>query len=154
MNVVAWITESGWEACVDAVARLAPDQVTLVHVADADFPGPRGPRHERVMARMGALAGEAARALLDDAEERLRGGPGGLAGAADRVAAAARGEPVLAVRKLAVSGEAETEVLAAAEGADALVLTREGTHPGPHSLGHAARYIVDHAPCTVVLVPL
>ena len=43
------------------------------------------------MARMSALADEAARALLDDAEERLTGG---LATAADRVAAASRGEAV------------------------------------------------------------
>ena len=25
-------------------------------------------------------------------------------------------------------------------------------HPGPHSLGHVARYIVDHAPCDVLLL--
>jgi hypothetical protein len=71
LKVLAWITEGGWEACVDAVARLGAREVTLIHVATVDLPGPRGPRHEAVMARMSDLASEAAQALLDDAVERL-----------------------------------------------------------------------------------
>jgi nucleotide-binding universal stress UspA family protein len=45
-------------------------------------------------------------------------------------------------------------VVALAEGADVLVLARDGdrSHVGPHSLGPAARYVVDHAPCRVLLV--
>ena len=43
---------------------------------------------------------------------------------------------------------------AAAEGADLLVLARDGdrSRVGPHSLGPAARFVVDHAPCRVLLV--
>jgi nucleotide-binding universal stress UspA family protein len=148
VRLVAWITEAGWEACVDAAKAYGATEVTLIHVADVELPGPRGRRHEQVMARMSALAGEAARALLDDAEERLTGG---LATAADRVAAASRGEPYLKVRKLAAGGHAETVLMQAAEDADVLVVARDNRHPGPHSIGHAARFVVDHAPCTVVL---
>jgi hypothetical protein len=48
----------------------------------------------------------------------------------------------------------EREVLAAAEDADLLVLARDGEHDrlGPRSLGHATRFVVDHAPCAVLLV--
>jgi nucleotide-binding universal stress UspA family protein len=130
MSVLAWITEAGWEACVDAVAALDAGEVTLLHVATVDVPGPRGRRHEQVMSRMSELAGEAAGALLDDAEERL-----------GREA-----------RKLAANGPAEHVVMEAAADADILVVVRESRHPGPHSIGHAARFVVDHAPCNVVLV--
>ena len=39
--------------------------------------------------------------------------------------------------------------MAAAEGADLLILARDGdrAHLGPRSLGPASRFIVDHAPC-------
>ena len=38
-----------------------------------------------------------------------------------------------------------------AAGQAELVIARDSRHPGPHSIGHAARFVVDHAPCTVVL---
>jgi hypothetical protein len=47
---------------------------------------------------------------------------------------------------------AENAVMEAAADADILVVVRDSRHPGPHSLGHAARFVVDHAPCNVVLV--
>ncbi|WP_234384578.1 universal stress protein [Streptomyces sp. MMG1121] len=52
------------------------------------------------------------------------------------------------------TGRVEREVVAAVDGADLLILTRDGdrTRPGPRSLGHAGRFIVDHAPCPVLLV--
>jgi hypothetical protein len=127
--VLAWITEGGWEACVDAARQLDATDVTLLYVATVDLPGPRGPRHERVMERMSALAGEAAEALLADAEERLQ-------------------RPA---RKRSERGDPETIVMDAAAQADVLVIARDGRHPGPHSIAHAARFVVDHAPCTIVL---
>jgi len=41
-----------------------------------------------------------------------------------------------------------------AEGAELLVLARDGVpgHHGPHSLGPAGGFVVDHAPCPVLLV--
>ncbi|HWK28541.1 MAG TPA: universal stress protein [Solirubrobacter sp.] len=130
MRVLVWITEGGWEACVDAAAELDADDFTLLHVASLDLPGPRGRRHEQVLARMSELAGEAASALLDDAEERL-------------------GRDA---RKVAADGFAEEIVMEAAADADLLVLARDSSAPGPHSIGHAARFVVDHAPCALLLV--
>jgi nucleotide-binding universal stress UspA family protein len=129
MRVLIWITEGGWEACVDAAAILDADAVTLLHVAGVELPGPRGRRYEQVLAKMGAFAGEAAQALLDDAEERLG----------------------RSATKLAESGQAETIVLEAARDADLLIVARDGRRIGPHSFGHELRFVVDHAPCTVVL---
>jgi hypothetical protein len=45
-------------------------------------------------------------------------------------------------------------VVAAAAGADLLILARDGDRSrlGPKSLGPADRFVVDHAPCPVLLV--
>jgi nucleotide-binding universal stress UspA family protein len=45
-------------------------------------------------------------------------------------------------------------VLAALGDADLLVLARDGERdrPGPRSIGHATRFVLDHAPCDVLLV--
>jgi hypothetical protein len=128
VRVLAWITEGGWEAVVDAVAKLRAGSVTLLHVDTVDVPG-RGHRHEQVMQRMHALAGEAAQALLEDAEERL-------------------GTPS---EKVAERGVAETIVYEHAHAHDVLVLARDGRHSGPHSIGHDQRWVIDHAPCAVLL---
>ncbi|WP_345143716.1 universal stress protein, partial [Streptomyces mexicanus] len=52
------------------------------------------------------------------------------------------------------TGRPEREVVTAAEGADLLVLARDGDRDrlGPHSIGPAVRFAVDHAPCPVLLV--
>lgn len=52
------------------------------------------------------------------------------------------------------TGRVEREVVAAAEGCDLLVLARDGdrTHLGPHGRGSVSRFVVDHAPCPVLLV--
>jgi nucleotide-binding universal stress UspA family protein len=45
-------------------------------------------------------------------------------------------------------------ITAAADGADLLILARDGDRSrlGPRSLGTHARFIIDHAPCTVELI--
>lgn len=45
-------------------------------------------------------------------------------------------------------------MVAAAEGADLLMVARDGDRArlGPHSLGRAGRFVVDHAPCPVLLI--
>jgi nucleotide-binding universal stress UspA family protein len=52
------------------------------------------------------------------------------------------------------TGRIEREVVAATESADLLILARDGdrTHLGPHSLGPASRFVVDHALCPLLLV--
>ena len=40
----------------------------------------------------------------------------------------------------------------AAAGFDLLIAGRTNLKPGPHSFGHATRFVVDHAPCALLLV--
>jgi nucleotide-binding universal stress UspA family protein len=143
MTVVAWIVEGTWPACVDAVREYAREdaEVVLVHVTDrqvaevahgafAGLLGRTAPERDPGR-RLAELAATSAGDLLADAAERL-GRPCGT-------------------REL--TGRAEREVVAAAEGADLLVLARDGDRGrlGPHSLGPASRFVVDHAPCAVLL---
>jgi nucleotide-binding universal stress UspA family protein len=79
-----------------------------------------------------AISDEAARELLADALDAL-----------------GRKATVAARR-----GHVEHVVVEAAGDADLLVLARDGdrTRLGPRTLGPAARFVVDHAPCRVLLV--
>lgn len=56
--------------------------------------------------------------------------------------------------RLERTGRTEREVVAASQGADLLVVARDGDRArlGPHSLGRAGRFVVDHAPCPVLLI--
>ena len=144
MTVVVWIVESIWPACVDAARRYAPAEaeIVLLHVTGGEvadvahgaYAGLLGRGHPRrdPGTRLEDLGATAGRQLLDDAAARL-------------------GRPCVKVNR---SGRVEVQVLAVADGATLLVLGRDGdlSHPGPHSLGHAGRFIVDHASCPVLLV--
>ncbi len=148
VRVLLWLVEGTWQGCVDAAGPLLPPdpdaEVTLLHVA----PG------EVAEAAAGALAG-----LLG----RGRPGPGrhpaerisavSEQAAAELLAAAAArlGRPA---GQEARSGRVERVVVQAAEGADLLVVARDGDRSrlGPASLGPATRFVVDHAPCPVLLV--
>ena len=135
-RVVVWITEGTWAGCVAAAAELAPPgaELTLLHVTDTDVTeamhgaiggllGRGG--HEPDLARTG-------RRLVDDA-----------------LAALGR-EAATELR----AGEIRHEVVAACADADLLVCARDGEHDrlGPRSLGRHTRFVVDHAPCAVLLV--
>jgi nucleotide-binding universal stress UspA family protein len=140
VKIIVWLTESTWPACVDAASDFPEAQVVLLHVIDP----------ESVEAAEAARAGlfgrgiratapaahrimvEAQAALLDAAEARLDG----------------------PARRLARTGRAEREVVTACADADLLVLGRDGDHTrlGPRSLGRATRFVLDHAPCRVLLV--
>ncbi|MER6738375.1 universal stress protein [Streptomyces puniciscabiei] len=144
MRVIAWLVEGTWPGCVDAVREHAPDtaEVVLLHVSGPEVPGlahgaftgllGRGRPERDPGDRMRALGGSSAAELLDAAAERL-------------------GRPCAREER---SGRVEREVVAAAEGADLLVLARDGDRSrlGPKSLGPAVRFAVDHAPCPVLLV--
>ncbi|MEU2221705.1 universal stress protein [Streptomyces sp. NPDC018347] len=144
MRVIAWLVEGTWPACVDAVRAHAPGdaEVVLLHVSDPDVPEVahgafagllgRGRRERDPGDRVEAFGAASATALLDAAARRL-----------DR--------PCLREER---SGRVEREVVAAAAGAGLLVLARDGDRSrlGPRSLGPAARFTVDHAPCPVLLV--
>jgi nucleotide-binding universal stress UspA family protein len=142
MRALVWIVEDTWEATVAEAAALLPDdaQVTLLYVAPAEVEEVAGAARHALLGRrrpgpprpLRALSDEAARALLADARERL-----------------GRAAAVQARR-----GRVEREVVEAARAMDILVLARDGDRArlGPHSLGPAARFVVDHAPCRVLLV--
>jgi nucleotide-binding universal stress UspA family protein len=136
---MVWINaNAAWESAVDAVAGLACGEVVLLLVTEGggtpapdtltDLLGPAG--HEPGEAFAG-IQEEQAAALFDEAEARM-------------------GRPV---RRLWERGVAEHEVVAAASGADLLVCVRDGARlPGPDSLGPVTRFVVDNAPCDVLLV--
>ncbi|HEY0119293.1 MAG TPA: universal stress protein [Cellulomonas sp.] len=145
MDVVAWVSESTWPACLAALRDHVPSgaRVTLLYVADDEVPA---------IAR-GALAGllGRSRAAGPDPAARVRE----LAGAAgrellDTASRQAGREVALDLRH----GRVEREVVAAAASCDLLVVARDGdlSRLGPHSLAPATRFVVDHAPCAVLLV--
>ncbi|MEW2314607.1 universal stress protein [Streptomyces bauhiniae] len=145
MRAVVWLVEGTWPACVDAVRVHAPHarEVVLLHVSGSEVPGVAHGAFAGLMGRGRAWEadpGDRLQALGDGSATEL------LDAAADRL-----GRPCVREER---SGRPEREVVAAAEGAGLLVLARDGDRSrlGPHSLGPAARFVVDHAPCPVLLV--
>jgi nucleotide-binding universal stress UspA family protein len=144
MNVLVWLMEGTWPATVDAVRDLADPaaEVTLLHVIDPGVAGVPSGAFAGLMGR-GARRGdpgaeiEAAEVV---AESRL------LAAAVERLDRPAH----TATRR----GRLERAVVAAAAGADLLIVARDGDlhRVGPRSLGPATRFVVDHAPCAVLLI--
>ena len=144
MTVLVWITEGTWQAAVDAARTHARPGagVTLLHVTGDDvaeashgaFAGllGRGRPGRDPGDQVAELSARAAAELLDAAADRL-GRPAELSRAHGRV---------------------EREVVRAAGGAELLICARDGDRHrlGPRSLGPATRFVVDHAPCPVLLV--
>jgi nucleotide-binding universal stress UspA family protein len=143
-TVVIWITEGTWRASVDAALRLAPPgaPVTLLHVIPAELPEAahgaylglfgRGRPDRDPGPRVAELAEASAGELLDAAASRL-------------------GRPC---RRAERRGVPEREVVSAVAAAALLIVARDGDRSrlGPKSLGKATRFVVDHAPCPVLVV--
>jgi nucleotide-binding universal stress UspA family protein len=148
MNVLVWVVEGTWPATVDAARSLATADadVVLLHVIDPAVAGSAGQAYAGLMGRHGwphsrhPDPGAAVEAAAADAEREL------LEAAQDRL-----GRPS---RTLSRRGRLEREVLAACAGVDLLVVARDGdlTRVGPRSLGPPTRFVVDHAPCQLLLV--
>jgi nucleotide-binding universal stress UspA family protein len=140
MNVIAWIEPGTWPAVVRAAGRRPPDDsITLVAADDAGqslptgiLEGLMGRGHPQKHPEAATLTADAARGLLVQARESL-------------------GRPC---QTQVLSGPTERVVTAAAESADWLIIARDGDRNrlGPRSLGRQARFIIDHAPCTVELI--
>ena len=142
MRAVVWIAESTWEACVDRARELLPGDadVTLLHVAPTDVEDVAARGAARLLGRrpppppgppLRAIAAGEAQALLESAQSRL-----GRAAQLD-----------------SRRGKVEREVVQACVDADLLVVARDGeARAGPKSLGPHTRFVVDHAPCQVLLV--
>jgi len=143
-TALIWVTEGTWRGCVDAARALAPAdaEIVLLHVSPAEVPGAahgayagllgRGHPERDPGPRLAELATASAGELLEAAAQRLA-------------------RPCTRTER---RGRVEREVVAAAAGADLLILARDGDRArlGPRSLGPADRFVVDHAPCPVLLV--
>jgi nucleotide-binding universal stress UspA family protein len=142
VKVLVWVAEATWPACVDAVGDLFPEaEVTLLAALPGDLAERASGAHTGLWGRgnrndpgvrVTEIALEATRAMLDAAAVRLGG------------------SPTTRLRQ----GRVEREVTAAAAEADVLVLARDGdlSRLGPRSLDRHTRFVVDHAPCRVLLV--
>jgi nucleotide-binding universal stress UspA family protein len=146
VKAVVWVVEGTWRGSVDAASRHLPPgtHIALLHVTPSDVNevteaatagllGRTFPRH-RPSRHLNELADQEALELLSAAATRL-----------------GREDAELLQRR----GRVEREVVAAvAQEVDLLVVARDGDRSrlGPHSLGHATRFVVDHAPCPVLLV--
>jgi len=139
MTVLVWVTEEGWMACVDgALARAPADDVTLLHVTDAGAADAAQGAFTALLGRAGAGPGAQLEAMTEVAATEVL-----------EAAAARLGRPAEQLRR---RGRPEREVVQAARNADLLILARQGGEAGPKSLGKAARFVVDHAACPVLLV--
>ena len=145
MTAIVWVTDGSWRACVDAAGAWIPDHahVELLHVTDDEaahvvhgaFIGLLGrsrPAREDPGRRLQELSTAAAGELLAAAADRLR-------------------RPATPVQR---HGRVEDQVVQAAGGADLLICARDGDPDrlGPRSLAPPTRFVVDHAPCAVLLV--
>jgi nucleotide-binding universal stress UspA family protein len=141
MRALVWISEGTWQACVEQAKALVPQQaeLTLLHVSSTDVEelvaggrsGLLGRRHPSPGPPLRAISDQEARELLEAARTAL-----------------GRQCQLVARR-----GRVECEVVAACADADLLVFARDGERRlGPKSLAPHARFVVDHAPCTVLLV--
>jgi nucleotide-binding universal stress UspA family protein len=145
MRVLVWLVEDTWESAIAQTIVSVPEtaDITLLFVADADVEevargaraGLLGRRHGPPPGQeqqLSTISEEAARALLWEARSRL----GRAAGYELR------------------RGRVEREVVAAAADADLLVMARDGDRSrlGPRSIGRHGRFVIDHAPCRVLLV--
>ena len=129
MRIVVWICEGTWPACVDAVAGLAgasTAEIVLLHVRAESLPPPR-PGSLIGLGRIGRVEQEARQLSTQAAEELLVRAQSRLA----RRAETRRG-----------SGPAERVVTA----------TSQLAMPETRSLGRETRFVIDHAPCPVLLV--
>ncbi|MFE9450963.1 universal stress protein [Streptomyces sp. NPDC006739] len=153
MRVIVWLVEGTWPACVDAVRAHAPDasEVVLLHVSEPGVPGLAHGAFAGLLGRGRPRGHRPAEGWGRDPGDRLE--DLGVTSAAELLRAAAErlGRPC---SRLERTGRVEREVVAAAEGAGLLVLARDGDRSrlGPHSLGPPSRFVVDHAPCPVLLV--
>jgi nucleotide-binding universal stress UspA family protein len=141
MKVLVWITEGTWQAAVDTARDLPGADIALLHVIDV--------RDGGLLA--GARAGLLGRGLGDEVPDATQRA---LASAQTALLDAAQARLGRTVRRIARQGRVEREVVAACADTALLVLARDGDHDrlGPRSIGHHTRFVIDHAPCQVLLV--
>lgn len=133
MKVLVWIEPATWPAVIDAARTLAHEQVTLIAVDDpAQYALPRLFGRGAPDPAAASLGAQEAEALLGQAAQALGS----------------------ACQRLVLHGPTERVVTQAAKDVGLLILARDGDRSrlGPHSLGRHTRFIIDHAPCRVLLI--
>jgi nucleotide-binding universal stress UspA family protein len=144
MRALVWIIEDTWQATIDDAKALLPSdaEITLLHVASTEPEAVARAARRGLLGRhpppppapqqLQTISEQAAQELLTEAQARL-----------------GRSATLQSRR-----GRVEREVVAAAELADVLVLARDGDRErlGPRSLGPATRFVIDHAPCRILLI--
>lgn len=147
VRVVIWIVEGTWQGCIDAAAAAIPPDasVAVLHYTPSDAAATAEAASANLLGR--ARLGHRPPPHMQDVADAE--GTELLAAAADRL-----GRPN--VEQITIrGGRIEREIVAALAGdVDLLVAARDGDRSrlGPHSLGHVTRFVVDHAPCAVLLV--
>jgi nucleotide-binding universal stress UspA family protein len=143
MTALVWLVEDTWQACIDAARTcVGTDEVVLLHVTE----------EAAVAAAQGARAGLLGRSHSPHAPETRIQTFARIAAEQLLTAAADRfGRPARLQRR---TGRVKHEVVAACAHVDLLILARDGDlrRRGPKSLGPTARFVVDHAPCPVLLI--
>ena len=144
MRALVWIIEDTWQTTIDDAKALLPSdaEITLLHVASTEpetvargarrgLLG-RHPPSPTIPEPLREISEQATHELLTEAQARL-------------------GRPATLQSR---RGRVEREVVSAAEGIDILILARDGDRErlGPRSLGPATRFVIDHAPCRVLLI--
>jgi nucleotide-binding universal stress UspA family protein len=142
MRALVWVVEGTWKATVSAAGALLPadTEMTLLYVASTDAETVARGALQGLLGRPRTATAQPLNARSDQSSHDLLSSAQNLLGR----------QTACVMRH----GRIEREVVAAAAGMDVLVLARDGDrkHPGPRSLGPAARFVVDHAPCAVLLV--
>ena len=145
VRVVIWIIEGTWQGCIDAAVKVIPPEadVVLLHYTPTDAAAAADAASANLLGRFGHKPAPPMHQIAVEEATQL------LAAAAARLG---RGD---VEQRHIEGGRIEREVVGAvAENVDLLVAARDGDRSrlGPHSLGHATRFVVDHAPCAVLLV--
>lgn len=143
-SVVVWLTEDTWPACVDVAAGLpGAERIRLLHVVDEASAEAAHGALGGLLGRHGAWHRDPGEVITEASRE-----------ASARLLADARRRLGRDARLETRAGRIEREVVAAVADARLLVCARDGERDrlGPHSIGHHLRFVVDHAPCAVLLI--
>ena len=137
MKVAVWLDIATWPAAIEA-AQSRPDDDTLILLAVAD-PATLGVGAASLMGRGRRRDPHQLALATAHAEELL----------ADAAATLGRD-----CEQLLLTGPTERVVTEAAQDVGMLIVVRDGDlrRLGPASLGKKTRFIIDHAPCRVLLI--
>jgi nucleotide-binding universal stress UspA family protein len=143
VRITVWLAPSTWVAGLTPLVNYPNAEITLMCVVDAGVNAAVRGGYTGLLGRgkwgrpptesTNLVQAAAATALLDEAEKRI-----GRA----------------TTRRIVTSEHPEREVVAACADTDLLVLVRDGDKHrlGPRSLGRATRFVLDHAPCQILLI--